>query len=49
MPDLGEMALDCCYAAFLQHCIDTHGLTAENAPHCLMHLDLKQWTLTLVK
>jgi hypothetical protein len=49
MPDLGEVAVDGCYAAFLKHCSEMHGLTRDNASDCLMHLDLEEWTLTLRK
>ena len=49
MPDMSEVAVDSCYAAFLKHCAEMHGLTEDNASDRLIHLDLVEWTLTLRK
>ena len=48
MPNLGELALKCCYSAFQQHCVEVHGLR-EGDEEAFMHLDLEKWTLTLLK
>jgi hypothetical protein len=49
MPDLSEVALDLCYAAFLRHCAEMRGLNLDD-PECRwMYLDLEDWTLTLRK
>ena len=49
IPDLGELALESCYAAFRKHCVEVHGLREDNLADSPMHLDLEKWTLTLMK
>jgi hypothetical protein len=49
MWDTGELAFEACYAQFRIHCCEIHGLVEERAAEALMRLDLKKWTLTLLK
>ncbi len=46
--DLGEEQLDLCYSEFRKHCIQIHG-SQERDTVAKMHLDLVNWTLTLLK
>jgi len=47
--DLGEVSLEACFSDFQKHCVKIHGVNKGNAADCLMHLDLQQWALKLVK
>jgi hypothetical protein len=45
MADLAAWRIEKCYAAFRLHCIETHGLFADDT-QSLMQLDLEHWVLT---
>ena len=49
MADIGKEAFDNCYSAFVKHCVAMHALKADGMLKASMHLDLKKWTLTLLK
>lgn len=48
MPDLSAEQVALCYSEFRKHCIQRHGLH-EWDTDAQMHLNLEQWTLTLLK
>jgi hypothetical protein len=48
-PDLGELALYCCYCAFRKHCMEIPGLSQDNAEDAWVHFDIEHWILTLLK
>jgi hypothetical protein len=49
MPDLGEIAVEACYASFRKHCVEVHGLKQDDLADSRMYLDLGKWTLTLLR
>jgi len=48
MHDLGQDQLRLCYAEFRKHCRQRHDLQEWDTTS-LMHLDLENWLLTLLK
>jgi len=45
--DLSAEQINLCYWEFRKHCIQTHGLEEWNTM-AQMHLNLEEWTLTLI-
>jgi hypothetical protein len=48
LPDLREGLLNECCVEFREHCIESHGLKADDM-EANVHLDLIEYTLTLLK